>query len=188
MFSWLTGSGVLKEDDFEDDQDKLVEFYQNKGYIDFAIKDIQYDHPSPKWMVIRIIVSEGKQYKVGTLDIKGNHIFSTNDLINGVQDGPQVDEAETDAGRHFKPADFNDDVDTIRDMYGAKGYLEREQGGTTVITANHAANPDDRDDRRFLRHRGGREVLHRENQHQGQRQDQGQGAAPRTGRLSRRSL
>ncbi len=73
MFSWLTGSGVLKEDDFEDDKDKLVEYYQNKGYIDFAIQDIQFDyHPAPNAMVIRFIVSEGRHYKVGTLDIKGD--------------------------------------------------------------------------------------------------------------------
>jgi outer membrane protein insertion porin family len=141
MFSWLTGSGVLKEDDFDDDMDKLVEYYQNKGYIDFAIKDIQYDHPSPKWMVIRVIVSEGKLYKVGTLDIKGNHIYSTNDFINGVRIDRKLMKLKLTPGATFTPADFNEDVDTIRDMYGAKGYLEQNQGGTTVFTANHVANP-----------------------------------------------
>ena len=48
---------------------------------------------SPKWMVIRIIVSQGQQYKVGTLDIKINkpdntnetvHVYTTNELIHGV--------------------------------------------------------------------------------------------------------
>ncbi len=140
MFSWLTGSGVLKEDDFDDDQDKLVEYYQNKGYIDFAIKDIQYDHPSPKWMVIRIIVSEGKLYKVGTLDIKGNHVYSTNEFINGVKIDRKVMKLKSTPGATFTPADFNDDLDAIRDMYGAKGYLERDEG-TTSITGNHVANP-----------------------------------------------
>jgi outer membrane protein insertion porin family len=140
MFSWLTGSGVLKDDDFDDDQDKLVEYYQNKGYIDFAIKDIQYDHPSPKWMVIRIIVSEGKRYKVGTLEIKGNHLYSTNDFVNGVKIDRKLMKLKSIPGSTFTPADFNDDLDTIRDMYGAKGYLERDEG-TTSITGNHVANP-----------------------------------------------
>jgi outer membrane protein insertion porin family len=140
MFSWITGSGVLKEDDFEDDQEKLVEYYQNKGYIDFAIKDVQYDHPSPKWLVIRIIVSEGKLYKVGTLDIKGNHIYSTNDFINGVKIDRKLMKLKLTPGVTFSPADFNEDVDTIRDMYGSKGYLERDEG-TTSIVGNHVANP-----------------------------------------------
>jgi outer membrane protein insertion porin family len=142
MFSWLTGSGVLKEDEFEDDQDKVVEYYQNKGFIDFAIKDIQYDHPSPKWMVIRIIVSEGKRYKVGTLSITGDHIYTTNDFINGVHLDRRLLKLKLTPGTTFTPADFNEDVDTLRDMYGAKGYLEREQGGTTSFTANHVANPE----------------------------------------------
>jgi outer membrane protein insertion porin family len=141
MFSWLTGSGVLKEDDFDEDQDKLVEYYQNKGYIDFAIKDVQFDHPSPKWMVIRVIVSEGKLYKVGTLDIKGNHLYSTNDFINGVRIDRKLLKLKLTPGATFTPADFNDDIDALRDMYGAKGYLEQNQGGTTIIAANHVANP-----------------------------------------------
>jgi len=44
-FPWLTGSGVLKEEDFEDDKDSLVEYYQNDGYIDFAIQDIKFGLP-----------------------------------------------------------------------------------------------------------------------------------------------
>jgi outer membrane protein insertion porin family len=141
MFSWLTGSGVLKEDDFEEDQDKLVEFYQNKGYIDFAIKDIQYDHPNPKWMIIRIIVSEGKLYKVGTLDIKGNHIYSTNDFINGVKIDRANMKLKLTPGATFTPADFSADLDTLRDMYGSKGYIERGDGGTSSIEGTHVANP-----------------------------------------------
>jgi outer membrane protein insertion porin family len=141
MFSWLTGSGVLKADDFEDDKDALVEYYQNLGYIDFAIKDIQFEDISPTWMIIRVIVSEGRQYKVGTLDIKGNTIFTTNDFIKGTNINRVLMHLKEVPGAIFKPSDFSDDLQTLRDMYGAKGYLEPNQHGTTVITANHTANP-----------------------------------------------
>jgi outer membrane protein insertion porin family len=43
-------------------------------------------------------------------------------------------------GATFTPADFNEDVDTLRDMYGSKGYLERDEG-TTSIDGTHVANP-----------------------------------------------
>jgi len=33
--SFITGSGILKEDEFEDDKDRLSEYFQNEGYIDF---------------------------------------------------------------------------------------------------------------------------------------------------------
>src|SRR6185295_20046415 len=29
MFSWITGSGVLKDEQFDDDKDKLADFYRN---------------------------------------------------------------------------------------------------------------------------------------------------------------
>jgi outer membrane protein insertion porin family len=141
MFSWLTGSGVLKEDEFQDDKDALVEFYQNKGYIDFAIKDVKFEDISPNWMVIRIVVSEGRLYKVGTLDIKGNTVFTTNDFIKGVRINKMLMRLKLVPGAIFKPSDFNDDIQTLRDMYGAKGYLEPGQHGTTIITPNHSANP-----------------------------------------------
>ncbi|HEX4121708.1 MAG TPA: outer membrane protein assembly factor BamA [Verrucomicrobiae bacterium] len=141
MFSWLTGSGVLKEDDFDEDKDKLTEYFQNKGYIDFAIKDIQFDPITPKWMIIRIIVSQGQQYRVGTLDIKGNKLYTTNELIHGVKIAGKIMKLKSTPGAIFTPTDFSDDVDTIRDMYGAKGYLESDEGGNTLFTANHVANP-----------------------------------------------
>ena len=40
MFSWLTGSGVYKADQFDEDRDRLAEFYRNRGYIDFEIRNV----------------------------------------------------------------------------------------------------------------------------------------------------
>ena len=64
MFSWITGSGVFKDDQFDDDKELLAEFYRNKGYIDFEIKEVQFEHPTPKTMVIVFMIYEGRQYKV----------------------------------------------------------------------------------------------------------------------------
>ncbi len=38
MFSWITGSGRFKDDVFEEDKDKLREFYADKGFIDMELK------------------------------------------------------------------------------------------------------------------------------------------------------
>ena len=76
---------MLKEDEFEDDKDKLVEFYQNKGYIDFAIQDIKYDYIDPEVDGHPHHRFRGAAIQGGTLDIKGNTIFTTNDFIKGVK-------------------------------------------------------------------------------------------------------
>ena len=65
MFSWLTGNGVFKQDQFEDDQDAIVEFYRSHGYLDFEIKDAKLVYPTPNTMDIRFFIFEGRQYKVG---------------------------------------------------------------------------------------------------------------------------
>ncbi len=80
MFSWLTGTGVLKDEQFEDDKDKLVEFYQNAGYVDFRIKEVTIDHPTAKTMLLRIAVDEGRQYKIGQVTYTGNKLLTTNQL------------------------------------------------------------------------------------------------------------
>jgi outer membrane protein insertion porin family len=141
MFSWLTKSGVLKKDQFEDDKDALVEYYQNAGYIDMAIQDVKFDYITPTRMVIRIIVSEGQQYKVGTLDIKGNTIFTTNDFIKGLTIDRQLMKLQMVPGAVFKPDGYNKDTETLRDMYGSRGYLSGDQQGSTVIAAARTANP-----------------------------------------------
>jgi outer membrane protein insertion porin family len=140
MFSWLTGSGVLKEDDFADDKDTLVEYYQNDGYIDFAIQDVKFDYLTPTKMIIRFYVSEGRQYKVGSLDIKGNTLFTTSNLVNGVTVAKQRMKLEMTPGKIFKPAAFSKDTDTLRDLYGSKGYLEAPNG-STIISPKQTPNP-----------------------------------------------
>jgi outer membrane protein insertion porin family len=140
MFSWLTSSGVLKKDQFEDDMDHLLEYYQNDGYIDFAILDKKFDYTAPNRLVIHIVISEGQQYKVGTLTITGNTIFSTNDFIKGKTIGGKLMSLTNVPGAIFKPAAFDADVETIKDMYGSKGYLSLYQAGSTLVRAARTAN------------------------------------------------
>ena len=58
---------MLKDEQFEEDKEKLAEFYRDEGYIDFEIKDVQFDYPDPGHMIIRFIVSEGQRIP-GRLD------------------------------------------------------------------------------------------------------------------------
>ena len=77
MFSWITGSGVFKDEQFDEDKEKLAEFYRDKGYIDFEIKDVQFLNPTPRTMIIRFTIYEGTQYKIGSVKFTGNKLFST---------------------------------------------------------------------------------------------------------------
>jgi len=55
MWSWLTGSGVFKDDQWKEDRERLAEFYREKGYIDFEIKEVRFENPKPNRMILRIV-------------------------------------------------------------------------------------------------------------------------------------
>jgi outer membrane protein insertion porin family len=134
MFSWITGSGVFKDEQFDDDKEKISEFYRNKGYIDFDIKDVQFEHPTPRTLVIRFVVYEGRQYKVGSVKFTGNKLFSNaeiaeairraqpNGVVKKVKLGPNG--LMMDTGDTFTPEGLEKDMKAIGDFYGAKGYID----------------------------------------------------------------
>ena len=134
MFSWATGGGVFKDDQFDDDKEKLREFYRNKGYIDFDIKDVQFEHPTPRTLVIRIIVYEGRQYKVGSVKFTGNKIFSNAEIAEAIrraQPSGVVKKTKLgpnglmmDTGDTFTPDGLTKDMKAIADVYGSKGYID----------------------------------------------------------------
>jgi outer membrane protein insertion porin family len=122
--SWITGSGVLKEDEFEDDKDRLVEFYQNNGHIDFEIKDIKFEYPKENRVVIQFDISEGRLYKVGDIAFQGNTLFTTNDIYEGIYSEGKPRKMQMLVGETFTPVGLNKDVEAIKDFYGSKGYID----------------------------------------------------------------
>ena len=125
MFSWLTGSGKLKEDQFQEDQEKLKDFYWNEGYIDFDIKEVKLDHPSPTRMVIRFIVYEGQRYKVGSVEFKGNVRFTAEQIRQGTVVLGRPVKPRMLEGQIFTPKGLERDIEAIQDFYGAHGYIDK---------------------------------------------------------------
>jgi outer membrane protein insertion porin family len=117
--SWLTQSGVLKEDQFEDDKEKLIEFYREAGYIDFELKEVKQIQKGPRKVELRLVISEGSQYKVGAVDFKGVTLFTTNQVAEKLKMG---------VGETFTPKGLNKDMETVQDMFGTKGYIDARVG------------------------------------------------------------
>jgi outer membrane protein insertion porin family len=133
MFSWITSSGTFKEDQFDEDKEKLTTFYRDAGYIDFEIKDVQFISPTPQTMIIRFILSEGSQYKVGAVKFTGNKLFSTADITAGLRAVHQRSRSKAkigpnglplDVGSIFTPGGLTKDTEAIEDFYGAQGYID----------------------------------------------------------------
>src|ERR1051326_2664679 len=113
--SWITQTGVLKDEQFEEDLDKLKTFYRNEGYIDMEVTKVDYEHPRPNRLIVRIFISEGIQYKVGEVKIQGNKTFPTGALTAVLT---------MTSGKTFTPPGLAKDIEALRDYYGARGYID----------------------------------------------------------------
>ncbi len=138
MWSWLTRSGVFKEDQLDEDKDKLADFYRGEGYIDFELRDVKLTYPTPRTMKVDFIISEGSLYRVGSVSFVGtNMLFSTNELATWLRQRHEQSHSKTNIGPHsleadvgfiFKPQALEHDIDSIEDFYGSKGYIDVKQG------------------------------------------------------------
>ena len=117
MFSWLTGSGRFKDELFEDDLEKVRDYYREEGFLDVAIDNdkIRFDYPSPSKLEIVVQVDEGKQYRIGDVTFAGNKLYQTMLLRLVVRQK---------SGMVFTPSKLDKDVESLEDFYGRDGYLD----------------------------------------------------------------
>jgi outer membrane protein insertion porin family len=85
VFSFLTDSGILKKDQLKQDTGKLNAFYLNRGFINAQVgePEITYDK---KGIYVKISIVEGKQFKVGKVDITGDSLtVSLSELLKNLK-------------------------------------------------------------------------------------------------------
>jgi outer membrane protein insertion porin family len=117
IFSWITGSGHFKDDQFQDDLDKLRDYYRELGYLDVEVPSdkVEFKYPSARKLVLTIHITEGRQYKVGEISISGNTIITTEILRAALKQT---------TGTIFAPSLIDKDVTALEDSYGKDGYIE----------------------------------------------------------------
>ncbi|TFG93150.1 MAG: hypothetical protein E4H15_02025, partial [Syntrophobacterales bacterium] len=70
MFHFISKSGKINETLLKQDVNKLMVFYLNNGYINVAIGEPKITNDR-KWIYVKISINEGKQFRVGTVEITG---------------------------------------------------------------------------------------------------------------------
>ena len=137
MWSWLTGSGFFKQDEFDGDSDKLVNFYHSHGYLDFEVKDVKLEHPTTNSMVVKYYLYEGRQYKVGSVKFSGEKMFTDAEIVKGLKTIQLYQNSKVKLGANSLPMDVTNiftpdgltkDTEAVQDFYGSKGYIEIAQG------------------------------------------------------------
>jgi outer membrane protein insertion porin family len=142
MWSWLTGSGYFKQDEFDGDADLLTDFYHSHGYLDFEVKDVKLEHPTTNTMIIKYYLFEGHPYKVGAVKFSGNTIYTNAEIVQGLEAIQKYQGSRAklgpnglpmDTGDTFTPEGLGKDSQAVQDFYGSKGYIEIAQGQTLHV-------------------------------------------------------
>jgi outer membrane protein insertion porin family len=85
LFSIITKTGVLDEDVLKNDTQLLTAYYYEHGYLDAKISEPKIDLRDPKRIRIEIEIEEGPQYRLGTIDFKGDLLTTKEDLFKDLK-------------------------------------------------------------------------------------------------------
>lgn len=117
-------SGFFKEDVLEEDLERIVAFYHKEGFIDAKVEsNIEYDKRKIK-MFITFQIEEGKQYKVGQIVLKGNKIFTQQQLEG---------ELELEKDSTYREENLRNTISNIQSYYFDRGYISASVKVDTVV-------------------------------------------------------
>jgi len=112
FFSWLTSSGELNREDLNQDTVKLAAFYQNHGYITARVGEPEVEIRDD-WIYVTIKIEEGKQFKVGKVDINGELVLPRQELLDKLKIGRET---------YYNREIVRNDVLYLTDLYADEGY------------------------------------------------------------------
>jgi outer membrane protein insertion porin family len=119
--SWITGRGTYDEAKFDEDAEKVAEYYRDRGYIKAVIgaPELKYlgdsSDKKTRWVELRIPVTEGRRYKIGDFTFAGNSVVKSDTLRPMFKLKP---------GDYYSEKKVRKGLDKAREVYGSGGYFE----------------------------------------------------------------
>lgn len=124
--AWLGGKSTFTEEKWREDQQKLTEFFLNRGYVTATVGEPKITYFGGKEgkkpsrdARLEIPVTEGEQYRMGTLKIEGMTVFQQENVLPLFKAKP---------GDVYKESRLKKTLDKLRDAYGAQGYFQFTAG------------------------------------------------------------
>ncbi len=111
----LLRSGEFKSDKYQEDKERITDFYRKNGYLDAEVlSDSIWFDPTGKDMYIRLILSEGERYKFGQVSFHGNTIFQEEKLRQLVKFRP---------GEFYGQKKYEETLTELNNLYQEEGYI-----------------------------------------------------------------
>jgi outer membrane protein insertion porin family len=116
---------IWNKETWGEDSENLKKFYMNRGYKDVIVGEPKVElvarnpnAPTLKGkkyrMIVTIPIEEGRKYRLGTLSLAGNTVFSEDLLLRLY---------EVKRGKTYNYSRIEDGNEAVRNLYQARGYI-----------------------------------------------------------------
>ncbi|MBX7066027.1 MAG: outer membrane protein assembly factor BamA [Parachlamydiales bacterium] len=124
LMSWMTGTGIYRDEALEQDKMTIINYLHNKGYADARVQIDLQDDPESGKLIIEITAHRGQIYHFGTVTFEGNTLINDEDVAK---------RSMVHEGDNFSPDKVRDTAQAIKDLYGQKGYIDASVQYETVL-------------------------------------------------------
>lgn len=121
FLSFITKRGAYKQEKFEEDADHIEAYYRDQGYLQARVgtPDVQTIRDASdgktRWVELRIPVTEGPRYRVGTFTIADNTVVKSEALA------PLF---ALKTGEYYEESAIRKGFEKAREAYGSIGHYE----------------------------------------------------------------
>ncbi len=114
FLSWLTQAGTYKEEVLKNDTNLIADLYMNNGFINVKVGEpIVEVLPDKSGLQVTIGITEGEQFRTGSISFKGDLLESVDELNKKLK---------LKTGALFSRTVLRGDIFTLTDLYADKGY------------------------------------------------------------------
>ena len=115
LLSFLNKSGRLVPSQLQEDKDALRLAYQNEGFADAQVTNVEVVPLSGNNVELIFTIREGIQYSVNRLRLDGVNVTSADELMGRLK---MVD------GSLYTPDGLSADLKALQEFYGSQGYID----------------------------------------------------------------
>jgi outer membrane protein insertion porin family len=114
FLSWLTSAGTYKEEVLKNDVALIADLYYNNGYINVKVGEPKVEIlPDKSGLLVTIGITEGDQFRTGSIDFKGDLLVTKEELAKKVK---------LKTGEVFSRGVLRSDIFSLTDLYSDMGY------------------------------------------------------------------
>jgi outer membrane protein insertion porin family len=115
LLSVINKSGRLVPSQLQEDRDAIRFTYQNRGFADAQVTDVQIVPLDDQSVELVFTINEGRQYSVNQLRLDGVNVTSPDELKARLT---------MSDGSLYTPDGLGADIKTLQEFYGTQGYID----------------------------------------------------------------